>query len=133
MNARRSTRTSRKRDLYAALAGVTAGICAIVVAGFVSAPASAGTPWNGDGHCQFGAQYGPPLPTLSMTESGHLNRQCNSTADASHGLQSGSFTVYRTTGSSNYHCNASGSKCGYRWYLDNNGWIHCAWTNGLCS
>jgi hypothetical protein len=126
------TSRSPQHVLASLAAGVAFGICAVIAFGSISQPAKAGPPWNGNGHCQFGAVYGPPLPTISMTESGHVNRQCNSTGTASHGSASGSFTVYRTTGSANYHCNASGSKCGYRWYLDNNGWIHCAWTTGLC-
>ena len=96
--------------------------------------ARAGSPWNGDGHCQYGAVYDPTArPSISITESGHLNRQCNDTSTASHGFAGGTYILFRTTGSADYRCNFAGTKCGYRFYLDNYGWTHCAWTTGSCS
>lgn len=108
-----------------------AGLLLLSIA-FGGSIASASTPWNGGGHCQLGAQYGPPLPQISMTEGGRLYRQCNDGSTASHGTASGTFTVYRTTGSVDFQCNTPGTKCGYRWYLGNNGWVHCSPTTGSC-
>ncbi len=100
---------------------------------YVAAPAGAGSPWDGDGHCQFGSVYSSPQGPIYMFESGHLLRQCNNTSTANHGdadFGGNGFYVYRTTGGTQQFC--SGGVCGYRWYLRDRGWIHCAWTTAVC-
>src|SRR3712207_6439753 len=116
------------------LAVGVAAVALATVAVFGAATARGGDPWNGDGHCQYGAVYDPSArPSITITESGPLNRQCNNSDTASHGFAGGTYILFRTTGSADYRCNWAGTKCGYRWYLDNYGWTHCAWTTGMCS
>jgi hypothetical protein len=118
------------------IAVALAAVGALIVAALAgTTPAGAGEPWDGDGHCQFGSVYDPPVDGVYMTEFGHVLRQCNSTSTASHGDAdvgggANGFWLYRTTGGSQQIC--SGGKCGYRWYLRYRGWIHCAWTTAVC-
>jgi hypothetical protein len=113
--------------------GVT--VVAICALSLVAGEARAGAPWDGDGHCQFGSVYSPPPGGIYMSDGGRSLRQCNSTSTADHGSADvGSappgFAVFRTTGGSQEIC--SGGKCGFRWYLRDRGWIHCAWTTAVC-
>lgn len=120
------SRSRPKTSLAVATAGALFALA-------LAAAASAGSPWYDDGHCQFGSVYDPPVGGIYMSDSGHELRQCNSTSTADHGsadVGGNGFAVYRTTGSTEQIC--SGGVCGYRWYLRDRGWIHCAWTTAVC-
>ncbi|MCW2687787.1 MAG: hypothetical protein JWR37_2677 [Mycobacterium sp.] len=112
---------------------VTMVALAAATSAMLAGQARAGSPWNGDGHCQFGSLYNPPAGGIYMSTAGQRLRQCNSTSTADHGdadVGGNGFAVYRTTGGSEQIC--SGGACGYRWYLRDRGWIHCVWTTAVC-
>lgn len=119
-------------------AGLAIALIALVTAivGVTASTSLANTPWNTwgtgtAGHCNIGTGSGYPVYGRYLNSDGvHQNRQCNDLSTAYHGIaNSGAngFAVYRGTGSADQVCEAG--RCGYVFYLSNDGWLPCAWFN----